>query len=675
MADLSKLSDAELERIANSSKPKLEDMTDEELESIAGGNSQSKKTLDRLPTKGFLDTALEDYLVPAGRAVDSYTGAPTRAAIGALQDSKDPFKAAAMQVGVEPELAPTGKEIVKKQFPNFSDKSVSDVFPNLYSETGDGLLKFKRGGLLDPTALGAAGFVVDIVADPTNILPLGAIAKGLGKGAAGLLKIAGEGAVKGTGLAARGSALVADLITDTKLGTNALKVADKGVDVGKKAIQRTTDLITNIAKPKRVENFAKLEATAKSLGIDPEDLTLAAEFGKTSTPSFLERSLREGPTGDPLMKKFDSVQNSLSEAVETKLINVGGGSVPDVIQVGDTIKSGFEAAQKNILSQNDLTYKTAAKLSPNLQLTPDAMAALQSKLNGIEKTAKGLATRGVSKEQVSAGKELLNSVQRMRGNRSNYKQLSEQIAYIGDAMTSPGTPRAMAKELRDLYSTVSESLIGTVKDLDPKLGQQLVDNNKNLSEFFKSRDLIGNLKDVAPERVFRTILGDSRKIDELKKILQPEEFSQLKSSFLDSIVKRNADGDVLWGSTTKALDRSKATVSKLFSPEELTDLADILELGLAQGEAVLSSSRTGASAKFTDVIKKVPGLLMDEEILSGIKASGRASIKEPKIIKNPTRGSVNADLFTDALKLRRSRPERILKGVQSIAPSQYREKE
>ncbi|NJM09343.1 MAG: hypothetical protein HC883_00125 [Bdellovibrionaceae bacterium] len=47
-------------------------------------------------------------------ALDSVTGAPARAAIGALQDGRNPFSAAGKQFAEHPRNAPTGYDIVKE---------------------------------------------------------------------------------------------------------------------------------------------------------------------------------------------------------------------------------------------------------------------------------------------------------------------------------------------------------------------------------------------------------------------------------------------------------------------------------------------------------------------------------------------------------------------------------
>lgn len=70
--------------------------------------------------------------------------------------------------------------------------SLSDALSGMYSDTGDEWLKLKKGGALDPTARGAAGFVGDVALDPLTYLSggLSAAAKG---------SIAGKGLLKGAG--------------------------------------------------------------------------------------------------------------------------------------------------------------------------------------------------------------------------------------------------------------------------------------------------------------------------------------------------------------------------------------------------------------------------------------------------------------------------------------------
>jgi hypothetical protein len=73
--------------------------------------------------------------------------------------------------------APSSSEIMEKLGVKEMG-SLSDAFPELYSETGKGL-PLQKGGMFDPTTRGALGFAGDIVTDPlTYLAGAGVAAKG-----------------------------------------------------------------------------------------------------------------------------------------------------------------------------------------------------------------------------------------------------------------------------------------------------------------------------------------------------------------------------------------------------------------------------------------------------------------------------------------------------------------
>lgn len=124
----------------------------------------------------------------AGTAL-GYLGGVTRTGLGSLSDavagtkltkSGDMFKA----LGGE---APSSAEMLERQGVG-SGGSLSDMFPGIYSETGEGMA-LQKGGMLDPTARGAAGFVLDQATDPLTYIGI--------RGAAGLIEKGGEKLFKG----------------------------------------------------------------------------------------------------------------------------------------------------------------------------------------------------------------------------------------------------------------------------------------------------------------------------------------------------------------------------------------------------------------------------------------------------------------------------------------------
>lgn len=153
-----------------------------------------------------------DGLVSVGKKVDSYTGAPTRAAISSLQNEvESPGKAIgafARQFGEDPDRAPTGKSIVMKAGVPDRDIALQSKAPasgdaDYYRFHNDPkfreqYLKSGKGSSMTVNPAGIAGLGMDIVADPTNVIPVSAMSKGIATGAAKLTSKAVNAAADAT---------------------------------------------------------------------------------------------------------------------------------------------------------------------------------------------------------------------------------------------------------------------------------------------------------------------------------------------------------------------------------------------------------------------------------------------------------------------------------------------
>jgi hypothetical protein len=97
----------------------------------------------------------------AGGIARTGAAAPFMESVG-MEDVKNAFKGQPL----------SGTEILNRGgVPQ--GKSLSDVIPGAYSPTGDEWLKLQKGGWADPTARGAAGFGLEVAADPLTYLTLG----------------------------------------------------------------------------------------------------------------------------------------------------------------------------------------------------------------------------------------------------------------------------------------------------------------------------------------------------------------------------------------------------------------------------------------------------------------------------------------------------------------------
>ncbi len=123
-------------------------------------------------------------LTGAGKALD-YAGGISRAALANAIDAVKPGKEMASYKDLLQALkanpfdskapgAPSTAEYLERAGVP-AGASLSDDFPGLFNETGDGLA-LQKGGWADPTLRGLAGFAGDIATDPMTYLTLGASA-------------------------------------------------------------------------------------------------------------------------------------------------------------------------------------------------------------------------------------------------------------------------------------------------------------------------------------------------------------------------------------------------------------------------------------------------------------------------------------------------------------------
>lgn len=620
--------------------------------------------------------ALENVAAPIGKFVDTYTGAPSRKALSTLVDKKGLLEAGGQfieQFGADPEKAPTGKDIAQKL--GVGDKSLSDAYPGLYSETGEGL-PLKKGGFLDPTASGAAGLGVDVATDWTNLIP-GAVA------AKGLLKAGGK-TVGGTAkLAGKTAAVTADVVTGTKVSTNTARAL--GV-----VTEKTGEIINKVLNPKQSIDFPKAVEIAKKNGIEPSLLSSSIEFGPTSGISRLERNLSERAGGETLLKNHEDGYNAISDALNRKVDSIAGKPVGSDVEAGALIRDSFAKSQNNLLGSMEMTYKKAGTYAPGLRINKDDLSNLNSTLNGVEKYAKGMIKRGIDNVDKQQGQQLLRAVEGVRATKGSYKQSVEALERIGrKAFNSKpiiGQVPPDIDKLQDIYFKLSDSIINTVrKDVNPEFADELVRNNKTMSDFFSKRSVIkGSLESGrADETLFRNLIGsgDSKKISALRGMLPPEDIQALKGAFLRSTIKPDINGVVSFKQVANALRTKKNIVESLFSPQEIQEITELVKLGDDFGPSVLSHSGTGASQGFLNFPKQVVSSFADEKWLNAqkAKARGKSSSVSGGLIKEsseiPQSGLLKEkdipSLTVEPGLLRRGPIEKRLKATQSIAPSYY----
>lgn len=570
-----------------------------------------------------------------GRFIDRYTGAPARAAVGALipeakppagrftqpEEAQQAFEglnnipsaiaAFGKQFGEEPELAPTGKELATKL--GFSTEPTRMLSP--------GFIPRIEKTIEVPSAAGIVGFGLDVALDPTNLLPVTTAAKVATKGTKAL-----------GGIALKGSAKAAEAAT-------RLAGAGKVVDIGKESVRGTKAALGKLFNPKVAEDFTELKDIAKANNIDVNLLPESIEFGPTSLISRASRVQREGLLGEELLTKFEDGLQQVRNAVDNKITQIGGGPALNDIKAGSLLRDAWDRGAQRLFDDVDVSYSKVIKDYPGLKLSDDALSALQSKLKGIEKFAKGRARRGLTRSQKSQGEQLLESIDTikntLKSSKGSFKQTYELLRDIGDAAFQSKNAMVLdppdIRKLRGLYDDVRSALVDTIRT-DVRDGESIAGalqiNNDIMHKFFGDKSQIANIlgnKTLGAEEVFNSLIkrGSTADIAALKNVVSPEDWSKLKASLVNSLIKRDVEGGFTFRSLANNIRQKANVLEEALTPQELSELSDIVRLGDRFGPAVMSSSGTGASNIISDIYNSTKQGITNDAFIDALKDRAR----------------------------------------------------
>lgn len=628
-------------------------------------NSDSQ-TLPQNTESASVGQKIMNGVSAVGDFIDSFTGAPTRQAINTLADTGNPVQAVAdfgHQFGADPNLAPTGKELAAKAGFSTENKTIQRN-PMQVADEARAFGKRVPAAQEVASPAAVAGFGIDVAADPTNLLPFVPVAKVAGK--------AGELAK----VALKGSANAVDMATGTKL----VRAGEMAKNAGTSAIETTREARKSLSKlfrPDVAPDFNELSQVAAKNNIPSELLNDAVEFGENSVISRHARSVAEGPLGGDALKKHDELVHAVSNATENNIKKIAGtDSIANDVEAGGLIRQAYDDGVDNFFNQMGETYGNALKMAPDMRLDKKSQAILNQKINDWESWAKGrigdtapmekvidganstkrevkAATndmlnvmgsdnKAITKTHHSQAKEVLIASQRMKKAvaSGDVNQIYSIMREVGDiAFKSKNhlseTPSDI-KKFQEMYFANQRALTETIRShLGDDFANALAKNNTEMTKHFTERGhlapIIGN-KNLDDEKVFHSLImnGGSKKIEALFNIISPEAASQLKASFLDNNLVRNADGVVNFAASRKKLNGLKKTgkLDVLFKPDDLKDLDDVLKLGDRSGIGVLSTSGTGGSNGFRNIVGTLQDKLASDALIDNFKRSARSNYVE-----------------------------------------------
>jgi hypothetical protein len=621
MADLNKMSDSELDAMIK--QKSLASIPDDELDKMIS----AKVGPSRAEPKGIIDTVGETY--------DKYMAAPVRAGFDELVRTTPEFgkekpsffgnlvgagKAAAKQFGEDPSLAPTGQEIAEKRFGLSNQYRPGNVSFSAakagFTDPGFGGIQQKDLEKPALTPAQAAGTALDVGLDIGNVVPVGTLAKAGGKAVSGGAKLA----LKGSQAALEAIPVVGDI---TKGATKTAKSAEKA--------------LSSFLNPKQAENFAELSEIASKHGIDISAAPEAVEFGKNSFISRASRVQAEGPLGQQRLEGATKFFQDTTNAFDKRIADASGGEILSRTDAGQHIRDSFDNSISNLFKENEVRYSSIAGQNPGLPIDPKKFGELNDYLIKVADESKKAVSRAFTPQQSQQAQMLLNKIDAIWKEGYTLDGAVDVLKNVGDVAFPKGGQGLMVgpdlKKTRDLYFKLRDTIIDSIETTVPngvEVASKLKQSNKNITEFMKSIEPIEGVlsnKNLAPEQVFDRLTKSTNQIDALKAVLPAEDFNKIKGAYMDGLIgtSRSPEGIIQFGTIRNKLGNraNSEIVKKLFSPEELQDLADLGKLAESAGNSIMSTSGTGASNGFLSTIKDLPFRAAGESLIESQKARAR----------------------------------------------------
>lgn len=615
---------------------KKEQTFDKATRRIPIGSEEYTRIKDEFKQKGQLpyqesNRQILKGLEWAGEKYDRFLSSPMRASIGSVLEGEGP------------------KEIVSKGFKQFTGGDQNPPSP-LQLATKMGMTEKPlfniKGHDISPAMIGALG--INFFADP--LLASSPVTKGA--------KIAGELGGAATKLTAEFGAEAANILSGTKVATKVLNQLQTTGRFGKDAFLGASEAFKKIFNPIQAHDFPQMAAIAEKYGINPSTLPESVEFGRGTHLDSSGRALREGLLGEKSMAEYQENYRKLQEGVLSEITQIGGGKPLSPIDAGMALRKSFDEGMKRFWESIDVTHNRIMTglsdaegqyilpIQPHLYVDGQALEKVNRKVNQIEKYGQGLAERGIDDVDRAQGRFLLNAVTAFRSANGSYKETLEALRSIGkkafQSKTIVGQVPHDIEKMRELYFTIDQALIETVrKHVSPEFANDLIKNNKEMHKMFNERNQIGHIladKDIAPETAFKSLIvnGDSDQINALRKFITPEQMNRQKASFLNEMIKHGPDGGFSLKNLYNSMRTKKHQIENLFSdnPNQLLELTDILKLGDRFGNAVLSTSGTGASNVFQHLGTGFRGAVANESILNSLKHKARNPVQHSLVNKS-----------------------------------------
>ena len=432
----------------------------------------------------------------------------------------------------------------------------------------------------------------------------------------------------------------------TKALTGSAKAAEEAEGVvgavARGAKETIKTRLDDLFKPKTSERFDEFIDIAKKEGMDEKLMSEVLLLEKDSTGRRMQRAIAQMPGGQKRADEFNDAIDNISNATKKAVDKIGGGTTLTPVEAGKTIRDGIDNAALREIGSNANTYSGIAKDNPAIFFEAGDVKRLMKKFDNFAASARrNLQSNDPTK--VKQAQQVLEVIESTKGSFDNIDDFVFRMQDVGglafEKKFIPGETPADVKSMRRMYDIMRDEFftkVGNQQTLniagEPMSGKEVVkqlkQNNERISNFLQNKKKIGkNLLKGDDAALFNSLVNDSEKINALKEILSPEEFQKLKGAFLDSKLKYNQDGDLLFRSswnTLKGAEKKKGVMSSILSPEEQRRVGDLLDMGDALGGKV-NPSGTAEMTAFSKIKDSIQSVIVNEALLDVIKRRAKGA--------------------------------------------------
>ncbi len=371
----------------------------------------------------------------------------------------------------------TREQAIKGEVPSFSKiledmgygpgASLSEKFPEMFSETGKGI-KLQKGGMFDVTPRGVAGGFLDILTDPLTYVGPGLVGKAGTAAKAGTVAVA-KGAPKYS-IMSKLSGIPREAIETYAANADEIKALNPEM-VGKMAEDAVASSRTLVTQARRKAGEA-LGNAAKEAGVASVDITELKKVLKKAKEK--ARTAAKNTAGEEtaaeVSKKVDSIIKRTGEVPER--IEMG----PDGIIVKIPARKGMVEIPDTITPEELFHMKQQLKEMGDLYGDSGGILSKMAKTNAPlqDKEFTMALTESVNKADSIIDKATRGATKEAR---SLYKQLSDKSSNIDTYFSSPD--RAV-RTLSNISSPSYGNARRFIKDADKAFGTNLEEVGKKI---------------------------------------------------------------------------------------------------------------------------------------------------------------------------------------------------